>query len=131
MSFLSKFSIDGQQYTVLECSYAFNQPMDSSGNIKGRPKGGQIDLIIESRGDTSLLNWMLSETQVKEGTITFFKRDAMAKLLEIEFSEAFCVSYREQFFSASIKPMQISITISAEKLKIGDQNFMNYWKAKN
>ncbi len=127
MSFLSKFVVDGDKFTVLECKYSFKQSTDSSGNIIGRTKGGQIDLIIESRGETNILNWMIHETQVKEGTITFFKRDAMAKLIEIKFFNAFCTSYEESFVANSGKPMQIALTISAQRLEIGDLEFENFW----
>ncbi len=127
MSFLAKFIIDGKDYNVLECTYAFHQPSDTTGKPTGRPLGGNITLKVESRGDTDLLHWMTSHSQTKEGFITFFKRDAMSRQLEIHFSKAFCIDYVEHFNALSETPMQIKVNISAQELKVGDVTFENLW----
>lgn len=97
MSFLAKFIIDGKDYNVLECVYSLKQPTDETGKPMGRPKGGQITLTVESEGNTDLFHWIKEPSLTKNGTVTFFKRDAMAQQLVLQFSKAFCVAFSERF----------------------------------
>ncbi|MRX64899.1 type VI secretion system tube protein TssD [Maribacter luteus] len=127
MSFLAKMIIDGQDYNVLHCTYNFEQPMDSTGKPAGKPLGGQIMVTLESQGKYDLFHWMSSPDQTKDGTIIFFKRDAMSQLQRVEFSKAYCVSLEEEFDAIDDIPMQKRIVISAKTIKIGDMTFENRW----
>ncbi|WP_282057293.1 type VI secretion system tube protein TssD [Maribacter luteus] len=40
---------------------------------------------------------MSSPDQTKDGTIIFFKRDAMSQWQRVEFTKAYCVSHEEEF----------------------------------
>ncbi len=127
MSFLAKLSIDGQEYNVLHCTYNFEQPMDGTGKPAGKPLGGQIMVTIESQGRFDLFHWMASPDQTKDGSIIFFKRDAMSQLQKVDFTKAYCVKLVENFDSISSVPMQKRIVISAKTIKIGDMTFENSW----
>ncbi len=129
MSFLAKFFIDGKTYTVLECSYEMNQPVDETGRPISRPLGGQISLAVESDSDTELFHWMKEHEQTKDGTITFFKRDTMARQKMLQFSKGYCIHYKEQFIADDEAPMVINIIISAQQLKLGNVDFNNLWGA--
>ena len=130
MSFLAKFFIDGKTYNVLECNYKLHQPVDEVGKPIGRPKGGQITLVIESDSDTEFFYWMKEPNQTKSGTITFFKRDTMAKQKTIEFTNAYCIEYEENFIADDRSPMVTHITISAEQIKLNAIDFSNLWGLK-
>ncbi len=127
MSFLAKLIVDGQEYNVLHCTYNFEQPMDDTGKPSGKPRGGQITVTLESQGKYGLLHWMASPEQTKDGTITFYKRDAMSRLQEVIFKKAYCVSLVENFDANSATPMQKRIVISARTITIGDMDFENKW----
>ncbi|CAZ94468.1 type VI secretion system tube protein TssD [Zobellia galactanivorans] len=127
MSFLAKLIIDGQDYNVLHCTYNFEQPMDSTGKPAGKPLGGQIMITLESQGKFDLFHWMSSSDQTKDGTIIFYKRDAMSQLQRVEFTKAYCVSLEEEFDAIDDVPMQKRIVISAQSIKIGDMVFQNRW----
>ena len=127
MSFLAKLTVDGQVYNVLSCTYNFEQPIDGTGKPSGKPRGGQIMVTVESQGKYDLFHWMKEPEQTKDGTIVFFKRDAMSILQEVKFSKGFCIKLTENFDAVSSRPMQKRIVISAKTITIGDMNFENQW----
>ncbi len=127
MSFLARLEIDGEEMSVLHCSFRFSKSVDTTGKPVSIPKGGLIKLTIESTGNTQLFDWMISTTQTKNGTITFFRRDASSKLKALEFSEAYCVDYFETYNHLGDFPMQVELLISAMEIKLNDSEFVNNW----
>lgn len=127
MSFIAKLRLDGEDINVLHCGFRFTQMTDTTGKPTSKPQGGNINLLLESSGSTDLFDWMISPTQMKNGTITFYRRDTMSKLKTLEFSDAVCIDYYETFDHAGITPMQIQMTISAHELKLNDSEFKNNW----
>jgi len=112
---------------VLHCGFRFTQVTDATGKPTAIPQGGTINLIVESSGGTELFDWMISPTQTKNGTITFFRRDTNSKLKTLEFSEGHCVDYYETFDHVGDHPMQIKLTVSAREIKLNDSEFKNNW----
>ncbi len=127
MSFLAKLIVDGKQYSILHCLYNFEQPMDGTGKPSARPVGGRIMVTIEADGSYDLLHWMSSPDQTKNGSIVFYKRDALSRLQEVIFENAYCVSLEVEFDAIDDSPLQKRIVISAKSLKIGDMTFDNNW----
>lgn len=127
MSFLSKLELDGNIYNILECRYKFVQPVDSTGKPKGMPKGGEIVIRIESTGNSELLSWMLDHSQVKNGKIVFYRRDAMSKLQELVFEKAFCVEFEEQFNSSNAEPLQIEMHLIAKTFNVNGAVHEKLW----
>jgi hypothetical protein len=127
MSFVAKMRLDGEDVNVLHCGFRFTQATDSTGKPTARPKGGNIELLVESSGSTDLFDWMIKPTQQKSGTITFFRRDTMSKLKTLHFTDAVCVEYYETFDHKGDTPMQIHLTISAHEIKLNDSEFSNNW----
>jgi hypothetical protein len=128
MSFLSKLELDGNTYNILECKYNFVQPVDGTGKPKGMPKGGEIMIKIESTGNPELLNWMLDHSQVKNGKIIFYRRDAMSKLQELIFEKAFCVNFTEYFNAIDSQPLQIEMHLVAKKFNVNGAVHEKQWR---
>ncbi|MCS3870646.1 hypothetical protein J3D55_003562 [Chryseobacterium ginsenosidimutans] len=128
MSFLSKLELDGNIYNILECKYNFVQPVDGTGKPKGMPKGGEIMIKIESTGNPELLNWMLDHSQVKNGKIIFYRRDAMSKLQELIFEKAFCVNFTEYFNAIDSQPLQIEMHLVAKKFNVNGAVHEKQWR---
>lgn len=101
--------------------------MDGTGKPSARPNGGRINVTIEADGGYDLLHWMSSPDQTKNGSIVFYKRDAMSRLQEVIFEKAYCVSLEVEFDAIDDSPLQKRIVISAKSLKIGDMTFENNW----
>ena len=129
MSFKALLDIDGSKNVrVLECEYGFSQDVDQTGLPNARPKGGVIKLVIESSDEVSFLfSWMISNNEVKKGTISFFRRDHEAAMKKITFEDAVCISYLESFRDYGSVPMTIALTISARVLSIDGESFENHW----
>ncbi|HVI46866.1 MAG TPA: type VI secretion system tube protein TssD [Chitinophaga sp.] len=127
MSFKAVLNIDGEELNVLECSFSFSQSTDHNGKPAARPKGGTINVLVESAGETTLFDWMISNTQTKNGSIIFFRRDSMSRLKELKFSDAYCVAYTEQFNAFNEQPLRIQMTLSSRELKLNNSLYQNPW----
>ena len=127
MSFISKLKIEDDEMNVLDCSFEFSQEADYNGRPAENPRGGQIKLLIESTSKTEFLDWVISSDMVKDGSITFFKRDNMSSLKTLDFKGAYCLYYKEHFNTSSTDPMQTHLVISAKEIKIKSTTFTNNW----
>ncbi|AUS07035.1 MULTISPECIES: type VI secretion system tube protein TssD [Pseudotamlana] len=130
MSFLSKLSIEGDEMNVLDCAFEFSQQADYNGRPAENPRGGQIQLLVESTSKTDFMDWAISPEMVKNGTITFYKRENMASLKKIEFKNAYCLRYHEHFNAHDTEPMQTLLMISAHEITIKGTTFSNNWPIK-
>lgn len=127
MSFLARMVVDGNEYNILDCSYSFHQETDHNRKPVGTAKGGLIHLLLEADGKTNFLHWMVSPTQTKDGSITFYKRDAMSRLYRIDFKKAYCIQFKEHFNAHNTAPLQTHMVLSVKKMKVEDVDFENTW----
>ncbi len=127
MSFFSQLEIDEKVYNVLDCDYSFHQSIDKNNKPSSTPRGGQITVLIEARGVANFLKWITEHTHTKDGKITFYRRDQVARMFHLSFSKAFCTDYIEYFNHHSDEPMQIKMTISAKEITAENTVFENKW----
>ncbi len=128
MSFLSTLTIDDTDYKVLKCHFGMNQSIAKNGMAIQNPTGGGlIDIIIESTSSTDLFDWMVSANKKKNGSITFYRRDAMSRLKRLDFTDALCVRYDEDFDHDGASPMTTRVTISAREIVLEDVTVSNNW----
>ena len=127
MSFLAKLEMDSKEYNILTVEYDITQMMDLHNRPNGSPKGGLIQLTIETGSDNLLLEWALKHSMIKDGKIIFYRRDANSKMKSVEFKDAFCVYLKEIFTADGKNPMVTRLTISARELKISNQSIKNAW----
>lgn len=127
MSFIAKMKVDGDEVNVLHCNFRFSQMTDSTGKPTAIPQGGAVTVVVESNGSTDLFDWMISPTQTKSGTITFYRRDNLSKLKTLEFADAHCVDYSETYDHNTDTPMQVQVTFSAKEVKLNQSQFKNNW----
>ncbi|RBL92748.1 MULTISPECIES: type VI secretion system tube protein TssD [Chitinophaga] len=127
MSFKATMLLEGEEMNVLECHFTFSQPTDHSGKPSHKPRGGTVIIIIESNGSTRLFDWMISNTSTKSGVITFLRRDALSRMKELRFSDAYCVRYTEYFNASGAHPMQVKMKLSARELLLNQSVYRNPW----
>jgi hypothetical protein len=127
MPFIAKLKVDGEEMNILHCAFRFSQSTDITGKPTAIPQGGAVTLVVESNGSTELFDWMVSPTQTKSGTITFFRRDNLSKLKTLSFTDAHCVDYYETFDANGEAPMQVQVTLSAKEVKMNESQFKNNW----
>jgi hypothetical protein len=128
MSFLAKLELDNEVYNVLEFEVIFTQSVNNNGKPVNKAKGGQVKLMVESTRTDVFSDWMVSQTQTKDGKIIFYRRDAMSTMKNVVFKKGYCISYKEKFSSQGVAPMTTEILISSSEVKIGNTLFDNNWK---
>ncbi|HEX4852074.1 MAG TPA: type VI secretion system tube protein TssD [Puia sp.] len=127
-SFAAKFKLDGNEFSVLSCSYAFGQGVDAKGQPTTEVQGGNISLQIAASDDSSIIGWMIDPNGKKNGSIVFQRSDQDSTLKEVKFEEGYCVGYSETFNANSTMPMTISLNITAKKISVGDASLEKKWK---
>ncbi len=127
MSFKAKLKVAGKEYNILSCSYDLMQETDPTGRPSSITRGGKIHVQIEGTGETDLFEWMCNNFERKDGSIIYNKRDSDATLKELKFKEGYLVSFREEFTSTSSNPLNVSFTISAKEINLGNGTHTNEW----
>ncbi|WP_306353362.1 type VI secretion system tube protein TssD [Flavobacterium sp. '19STA2R22 D10 B1'] len=130
MSFLAKLEIDGEEMNVLEFQCTLAQDTDKSGKPSSDPVGGKLRLVIESTKSVMLFDWMISTSQTKNGVLTFFRRDAISKMRELQFKDGYCIRYDELFISYNDMPMRTEILISSKEITMNGSVFSRNWPLK-
>lgn len=128
MSFKATLSFSGKDYDVLHCSYKLHRDVDMKGRPTSGVYGGRIEVELESNDDTSIIEKMVNnQFKPVSGSLTIKKRDEDSKMKEIQFSEAYIVSYAESIFAYTDRPMTLQFHISAKQIKIGNADHENDW----
>jgi hypothetical protein len=131
MSFLAKLEMDSKEYNILNVEYDITQMVDSTHRPNGDPRGGLIQVTLESSSDKYLLEWAIQHSMVKDGKIVFYRRDANSQMKTIKFKNAFCIYLKEIFTADGKNPMVTRMTISAHELEISNQKLKNAWPGMN
>lgn len=127
MSFLAKLVIGSTEYNILTVDYDISQMIDHNHRPNGAPKGGLIQVMIESANNNELLEWMVKPDMIKNGKIVFYRRDANSPMKTVNFKDTFCVYLKEIFTAGGQNPMVTRMTLSARELKINNNVINNPW----
>lgn len=127
MSFKTKIKVAGKERNILNVNYAMFQETDATGRPSSISRGGQIEITVEGTGEMDLFEWMTNNFERKDGSIVFLKRDSDATLKELQFSEAYIVSYKENFDSEGENPLTETFILSARTIKLGTGEHVNEW----
>ena len=126
MAHEAKLSIEGNDYSVIDCKYEFTQPIKENGQPAGYPTGGIIHVTVVSPDDhdTLLHAWMQSSIEHKDGTITFavVGSNVLSKIISkktVKFERGYCIGLQEHFSTHNEMQMVTKLTISAKKIKFG------------
>lgn len=127
MSFKTKLKVAGKERNVLNVSYGLLQETDATGRPSTITRGGKIEITVEATGETDLFEWMTNSFERKNGSVVYTKRDSDATLKELQFEEAYLVSYKENFDSTGENPLTETFTLSAKVIKMGTGEHANEW----
>ncbi len=130
MSFLAKLDLEGEELNILDCSFEFSQDTDYTGRPCAKPQGGQVTLLIESTSKTDFLDWCISPSITKNCVITFYRRDNMSSLKNVDIKEAYCIKYKEHFNAENAQPLQVHLVLSAKEIKVKGTTYINNWPTK-
>lgn len=112
---------------VLSISYEFNQAKDIQGQLTGIPRGGFIKIRVKALNDGTpeLLSWMVEPRMLKNGKITFKETKSGQKMKEIEFTDAYCVGFEEDWEDTVGHFEEILIT--CKTIQFGNVKYENDW----
>ncbi len=127
MAFRSTLNLGGKEYDVLECKYSLRRDVDSKGRPASNIYGGRIRVRVESTADTTILEHMVNQFKPFSGSIIFKKGDEEAKTKELQFENAYIIEFEEGIDIVGENPMSLSVTISAQTIKIGGAQYEENW----
>ena len=126
MSFLAKLEIEDKEYNILSFSFSVNQQIHhGAARPSGMPTIDKLNILIESTVNSGFFDWSISPYEQKDGKIIFYKRDTMASSRTLEFTNAFCVNYSEDFQDSSTNPMTTSLVLVVETLSLDGSEYVN------
>ncbi len=129
MAYKMTLELAGKKYDVLSSSFAFNRSVDPKGRPSSGVYGGEIHLVVESYSDTTLLEIMLNkQNKGQTGSIKFDQGTNDGVMKTLKFTDGFIVNYAESAQAHQSDAMQISVTISAREISMGDAaKHVNVW----
>ena len=118
-----------ENYNILKFSFSLFQQVDGAGRPTSIPKGGVLHFTLESSSDIKVIEWMLSPTMTKSGSMIFSKRESEGgSMRSMYFNDAYCVNYHEEFDAVNTQPMYFEITLSARLINFGGSlQLENQW----
>ena len=134
MSFHATLNIlntDIKNIRVLNVEYEFNQPVDHALRPKGKVQSGLIVIEIESSQSSTLAQWMFSDSMQHSGQLVFDKAEGGSALRTLNFTDAFCIYYKEIFNASDQNPMRIVLKISARMIELNNIKIENHWPERN
>jgi type VI protein secretion system component Hcp len=128
MSFKALFKTTGQEFRVLSSSYNVYRAVDEMGRPTSSTVGGEITITMESNANNLFFEHISVGEMLKEGKITFVKRNEDSTMRELSFKNAFISSFSETFdHSGGSGAMITSITLVAQVVTMGNGEIVNEW----
>lgn len=118
MSFQARLTLGDNSYNVLTVQFGISQRVGANNLPTRNPEIGLINVVIESSNQSELFEWAMMPSQTKSGSIVFYRRDSVAPLKTLNFRNAFCINYEEQFVSDGEVPMRIKMVISPHSIEM-------------
>jgi hypothetical protein len=119
--------LDGNTYGLYSVSIEIGQAVDKFGRPSSAAKGGKIEIEFFSLKDDVIFDWMVQTRKTLNGSINLYEDDLETKIKEIKFEDAYCTEYTEIFDETMDVSPVTKLTISAEKLTIGNIDLDNHW----
>ena len=78
-----------------------------------------------SDDDLFFYKWMFNKTEVKNGKFTFvvWSNENRKSYKTVRFERAFCVGLKDYFNDSDSKLMYTTVTLSAEKIFVGENDY--------
>lgn len=127
MSFVASLKLDDTSYKLLDCNLRMSQPLGTNMKPSGKVQGGSFSVSLELAKNTNVVDWMANSTITKNGEVIFYKRDALSRNVTISFQNAYCTDLNLDYHAFNNQPLKVTITITAEILKINNIEHKNNW----
>ncbi len=122
MSFEATFTVEDKTFKVLSFHYQTSRDHDRTGRPTSALTGIKMELLLEHSPDCILLHqWAYTNYDVKNGKITFMRRDNFQKQTEVRFEDGYIVDISVSFTNSEQQPMTERIVICANKFEYESQ----------
>ncbi len=129
-AFHGMLKIGNRKFNIVDCTYKFSQQVDDTGKPSTRPRGGAITFIMPSLSDDSMFfyRWMFSKTEVQSGYFKFvvYSSNNKRSYKTLQFENAYCIELQDHFNDSDSLLMRTTVTIAAEKIKMGANDIAEY-----
>lgn len=126
------FLFMGKTYIVEGFNLNFKQDLDPR---KNRPDsftyGGTMQITLSETPDHAINDWMAQTYRLRNGSIRIFPNApklTQSSLLTLSFEDAYCVAYSKKI-NTKTSGLLTTLTVSPRKIKIGNEELENKWKA--
>lgn len=130
MSIQAKLHFEDQIINVLELDFGFKQASDYTGRPVSKTRFTGLYMLIEASKETDIWEWMINPNLAKQLKVQFIPRILGGKTRIVEFIDAHCIKYKENFSSTNTTSATIALHISAAAIK--DHNtgteFEEHWR---
>ena len=117
------------KYELTFVSHELFRHVDTNGRPTTDYFGGTITMTFKNPAHAGVLQWMTSKHQAKNGLVKYVDAMEGITFYDVEFERAYVVQSRNTFSSGSKSgALQLSITISAEKIIIHGNTIDNKWE---
>lgn len=128
---VAKFIFMEKTYILEDFDISFTQEVNEKGQPGGLPFGGIMTLTISETPDSTINEWIMRETLLRNGEIRFFPNKSRiddSSVLNIVFEDAYCIRYKKRI-DALGGGLRTTLYISPRYVKVGHDEFENDWKA--
>ncbi|MFC5046583.1 type VI secretion system tube protein TssD [Aquimarina hainanensis] len=128
MSVITKLYYDDKQLNVIEYRLAFKQEIDHSGKPSTKPQLKGLYVKVEYPQDSEILDWMITPSLTKQLQLKISSAIIGKKTRTIEFIDAHCVGYKEQYKEKDSYPITIDLEITSGGVIDGATEYSEYWR---
>ncbi|GAB4024284.1 type VI secretion system tube protein TssD [Spirosoma gilvum] len=118
MAYEGKLSVDGTDFAINWMLMQIARNEDKKGIPASRPEWS-IVISLDAMDDSTIKSWMIDPNMQKDGKIVLNRIDEDATFKEIEFKQAICTSYIDEFF-ADVEYLNTIINITGGEVMIND-----------
>lgn len=127
MSFLAKLVLDSNEYNVVTVDYEISQPIGRRNMPNDEPHLGLINITVESSNKSELFAWAMAARTTKNGSIVFYRRDAQSSMKTLNFSDTFCIRFKEIFEADGSVPMRMELTLAPRVIECQGVTREEFW----
>lgn len=129
VGFTAKLTIKADEFDVLSFGTSFTRDFDQKGRPSSAVRAGDMSLTIEITNKESLIDLMVNAQNkaIEEGKIEFWQSGKDAIFRTVDFKNGYITSYKEGFQPAGSSNFSADISITAEKVTIGNAKYDAGW----
>ncbi len=128
VGFTSTLTIGGKKFDVLSFGTSFSRDYDQKGRPSSAVRAGDMSLTIEITQNENLIDTMINaQNKSVDGKIEFWQSGKDGVFRTVDFKNGYITSYKEGFQPAGSSNFSADISITAEKVDVGNAKYDASW----